>query len=85
MSVNQSEESGSRGFIADHKTLIYLLAFEIALFGIAVLLDVLAGSSDIAGNSGNVEVIAGLLAAFAIALGVIILIAIISLAILQQV
>lgn len=84
MSVNQSDESG-RGFIADHKTIVYLLVFEIALFGMAILLDVLAGASDIGGDSGNLEVVAGLLAAFAMALGVIILIAIISLAILQRV
>jgi hypothetical protein len=84
MSVNQSDESG-RGFIADHRTVVYLLVFEIALFGTAILLDVLAGSSDATGNLGNVQVIAGLLAAFAIALGVIILIAIAILAILQRV
>lgn len=83
MSVNQSDESG-RGFIADHKTIVYLLVFEIALFGIAVVLDAVGGGTS--GDTGaNIEVVAGLMAAFAIALGVIIVIAIIALAILQRV
>ena len=83
MSVNQSDESG-RGFVADHRTVVYLLVFEIALFGIAILLDTIGGGSG--GETGaNIEVVAGLLAAFAIALGVIILIGLASLAILEWV
>jgi hypothetical protein len=83
MSVNQSEDSG-RGFIADHKTIVYLLSFEIALFGTAILLDVV-GASGGGEAGGNIEVVAGLLAAFAIALGVLIVIALATMALLQRV